>query len=108
MLCAIPSHPKSTKIVYSVGLVMSTENVEMNPAQCRAGRALLDMTQSQLAELAKLGLSTVVDFEKGRRRVSQAAVESIQSALQRAGVDFIEENGGGPGVRLRKRRQKKS
>jgi DNA-binding transcriptional regulator YiaG len=87
---------------------MSTKNVEMSPAQCRAGRALLDMTQSQLAELAKLGLSTVVDFEKGRRQVSQAAVETIQSALQRAGVDFIEENGGGPGVRLGKRRQKKS
>jgi DNA-binding transcriptional regulator YiaG len=87
---------------------MSTKNVEMSSAQCRAGRALLDMTQSQLAELAKLGLSTVVDFEKGRRQVSQAAVETIQSALQRAGVDFIEENGGGPGVRLRKRRQKKS
>jgi transcriptional regulator with XRE-family HTH domain len=87
---------------------MSTKNVEMSSAQCRAGRALLDMTQSQLAELAKLGLSTVVDFEKGRRQVSQAAVETIQSALQRAGVDFIEENGGGPGVRLGKRRQKKS
>jgi DNA-binding transcriptional regulator YiaG len=87
---------------------MSTKNVEMSPAQCRAGRALLEMTQSQLAELAKLGLSTVVDFEKGRRQVSDAAVESIQNALQRAGVDLIEENGGGPGVRLRKRRQKKS
>jgi DNA-binding transcriptional regulator YiaG len=87
---------------------MSTKNVEMSPAQCRAGRALLDMTQSQLAELAKLGLSTVVDFEKGRRQVSQAAVEIIQSALQGAGVEFIEENGGGAGVRLRKRRQKKS
>jgi len=87
---------------------MSTKNVEMSPAQCRAGRALLDMTQSQLAELATLGLSTVVDFEKGRRQVSQSAVETIQSALERAGVDFIEENGGGSGVRLRKRRQKKS
>ena len=80
----------------------------MTPAQCRAGRALLDMTQSQLAELSKLGLSTVVDFEKERRQVSQAAVETIQSALQCAGIDFIEENGGGPGVRLRKRRLKKS
>jgi transcriptional regulator with XRE-family HTH domain len=87
---------------------MSTKKVEISPAQCRAGRALLDMTQSQLAELAKLGLSTVVDFEKGRRQVSQTTVETIQSALQYAGIDFIEENGGGPGVRLRKRRQKKS
>ena len=42
---------------------MSTKIVEMTPAQCRAGRALLDMSQTQLAELANLGLSTVVDFE---------------------------------------------
>ena len=102
-----PTSLKSTKNVYSLGWAMSIKNVEISPAQCRAGRALLDMTQSQLAELAKLGLSTVVDFEKGRRQVSQAAVETIQSALQRAGIDFIEENGGGPGLRLRKRRQKK-
>lgn len=86
---------------------MSTKNVEMSPAQCRAGRALLDMTQSRLGELAQLGLSTVVDFEKGRRQVSPAAVEKIRSALQLAGVEFTEENGGGPGVRLRKRMQKR-
>ena len=87
---------------------MSTENVEMLwPAQCRAGRALLDMTQPQLAELAGLGLSTVVDFEKERRQVSVAAVEAIRRALRRAGVEFIDENGGGPGVRLRKRQQKR-
>jgi transcriptional regulator with XRE-family HTH domain len=65
------------------------------------------MTQSQLAELAELGLSTVVDFERDRRQVSAAAVEAIQQALKRMGVDFIDENGGGPGVRLRKRQQRK-
>jgi DNA-binding XRE family transcriptional regulator len=86
---------------------MSTKNVEITPAQCRAGRALFDMTQSQLAKLAELGLSTVVDFEKERRQVSTAAVEAIQEALMRAGVEFIEENGSGPGVRLRKRQQRK-
>lgn len=58
---------------------MSTKNVEMSPAQCRAGRALLDMTQSRLGELAQLGLSTVVDFEKGRRQVSPAAVEKFEA-----------------------------
>jgi transcriptional regulator with XRE-family HTH domain len=86
---------------------LSIKNVEMRPSQCRAGRAILDITQGQLAELAGMGLSTVVDFEKGRRRVSVEAMKAIQSALHGAGVEFIDENGGGPGVRLRKRQTKK-
>jgi transcriptional regulator with XRE-family HTH domain len=86
---------------------VSTKNVEIRPFQCRAGRALLDITQGQLAELAGMGLSTVVDFEKARRQVSEEAIGAMQDALHRAGVEFIEENGGGPGVRLRKRLPKK-
>jgi len=49
----------------------------------------------------------VVDFEKERRQVSPKSVEAIRRALVRAGVEFIDENGGGAGVRLRKRRLKK-
>ena len=75
----------------------------MTPAQCRAARAILDMTQPQLAKLAALGLSTIVDFERKRREVSQEAINAISTALQRAGIMFIDENGGGAGVRLRKR-----
>jgi hypothetical protein len=75
----------------------------MTPHQCRAGRALLEMTQSALAHEAGLGLSTIVDFEKMRRPVSEEAILSIKRALERRGVLFIAENGGGPGVRLRKR-----
>jgi transcriptional regulator with XRE-family HTH domain len=63
------------------------------------------MTQPQLAELAELGLSTVVDFERKRRDVSREAIDAIRGALERAGILFIDENGGGPGVRLRKRHQ---
>jgi transcriptional regulator with XRE-family HTH domain len=64
---------------------------------------MLEMTQSELARAAELGLSTVVDFERQRRKISPEAVEAIRIAFQRAGVEFIDENGGGPGVRLRKR-----
>jgi transcriptional regulator with XRE-family HTH domain len=78
----------------------------MTPAQCRAARALLDITQSQLAHAARLGLSTVVDFEKERRSVSEQAVKAIQTALQRAGIEFTDGDGGGEGLRLRKRRRK--
>lgn len=79
--------------------------LKMSPAQCRAARAILNITQPRLAEIAELGLSTVVDFEKARRKVSQEAVEAIQAALEKSGVEFIDENGGGAGVRLRKPHQ---
>ena len=88
---------------------MSTENVDyISPAQCRGARGLLGMTQPALASAASLGLSTIVDFEKSRRPVSKQAIQTIRSALERAGIEFIDENGGGPGVRLRKRQRKKS
>jgi transcriptional regulator with XRE-family HTH domain len=74
----------------------------MTPAQCRAARALINWTQPRLADAAKLGLSTVVDFERERRKVSPDAETSIQTALEAAGVIFVAENGEGPGVRIRK------
>jgi transcriptional regulator with XRE-family HTH domain len=88
---------------------MSTKNVDsFTPGQCKAARALLELTQGDLADAAKLGLSTIVDFEKKRRQVSVDAIQAIRDALAARGVEFIDENGGGPGVRLRKRHQKKS
>lgn len=72
----------------------------MTPAQCRAARALVDLTQPQLAEAASLGLSTLVDFERSRRAVSANATAAIRAALEAAGVEFT--NGDRPGVRLRK------
>src|SRR3974377_1373064 len=60
----------------------------MTPAQCRAARALLDMTQSELAGAAGPWLSTVLDFEKERRQVSNEAIEAIEGALELAGIAF--------------------
>ncbi|WP_031247114.1 helix-turn-helix transcriptional regulator [Mesorhizobium sp. LNJC394B00] len=81
----------------------STENVEMiTPSQSRAARALIEWTQPRLAEASNLGLSTVVDFEKSRRQISDDSARAIQAALESAGVIFVAENGEGPGVRLRK------
>jgi len=88
--------------------MLSTKNVDnMTPAQCRAARALLEINQSELARAAGLGLSTIVDFEKGRRQVSQEAIDAIRAAFEEAGIDLIDENGGGEGIRLRKRRHPK-
>jgi hypothetical protein len=87
---------------------MSTKNVDFITAgQCRGARALLDMNQPELAEAAGLGLSTIVDFERARRQVSSEAVRAISGALEQAGIKFIDENGGGPGVRLRARQRAK-
>jgi DNA-binding XRE family transcriptional regulator len=80
---------------------MSTKNVEITSGQCRSARALLGMTQTDLANRAGLGLSTVVDFEKSRREVSPEAVAALRQALEQAGLHFIPKNGGGVGVRLR-------
>jgi hypothetical protein len=66
------------------------------------------MTQTELAKAASLGLSTVVDFEKERREVSALAVEKIRRALEGAGIDFLPENGGGEGLRLRRPRSRKN
>lgn len=74
----------------------------MTPQQSRAARALLDLTQPDLAKAAGLGLSTVVDFEKSRRDLPTETLTRLQTALEAAGVEFIAENGGGAGVRLRK------
>jgi predicted transcriptional regulator len=60
------------------------------------------MTQTELADAAGFGLSTIVDFEKERRIVSTTAQVRMLEALEEAGVEFIAENGGGAGVRLRK------
>jgi transcriptional regulator with XRE-family HTH domain len=82
---------------------VSTENVVfITPAQCRAARALLELTQPDLAKQSSLGLSTIVDFEKSRRRISPSAIEVLKNTLERLGIQFIDENGGGAGVRLRK------
>jgi transcriptional regulator with XRE-family HTH domain len=80
-----------------------TQIVEMTPAQCRAARALLDWRQIQLAEAASLGLTTVLDFERGRRAVSDKVVLALRLALEQADVVLLHENGeGGVGVRLRR------
>ncbi len=60
------------------------------------------MTQRDLAAAAEIGESTVIDFERERRQVAPPSVTAIRAALESAGVIFLDENGDGPGVRLRK------
>jgi transcriptional regulator with XRE-family HTH domain len=78
------------------------------PEQCRAARGLLGWTQQDLANQARVGIVTVNQLETGLSQPRLATLDVIQRAFESAGVEFIDENGGGPGVRLKKRAAKRS
>lgn len=76
---------------------------DITPEQCRAARALLGWSQADLEAKAKITQKTIADFELSNRNPRSETLSKLRHALERGGVDFIEENGGGAGVRLRKR-----
>jgi transcriptional regulator with XRE-family HTH domain len=63
-------------------------------------RAALGLTVRQLAELSKTSTDTIARLERGED-LRERTVDAIRTALERAGVEFIDANGGGPGVRLK-------
>jgi transcriptional regulator with XRE-family HTH domain len=75
--------------------------------QCRAARGLLDWSQAELADKAAVGIVTVRQFEAGLHEPRRATLDVIKRAFESAGVEFIDQNGGGPGLRLKKRQQRK-
>ena len=79
----------------------------VTPGQCRAARGLLGWSQQELARNARVGIVTVHQLETGVSQPRRATLDVIRRAFELAGVEFIDENGGGPGVRLRKRQRKK-
>jgi transcriptional regulator with XRE-family HTH domain len=66
-------------------------------------RAAVGLGVRELAAAAKVSPDTVARLERGEP-LRERTVEAIRAALEAAGVEFIAENGGGPGVRLRKPR----
>ena len=74
----------------------------VTPGQCRAARGLLGWNQQDLARRARVGIVTVHQLETGASQPRRATLDVIRRAFESAGVEFIDENGGGPGVRLRK------
>jgi transcriptional regulator with XRE-family HTH domain len=74
----------------------------LTAAQVREARRLLGWTFPALATQSGVDASHLEGFERGRRRLSVLDLSVIQRALEAAGVEFIAENGGGTGVRLRK------
>src|SRR5271165_6106393 len=81
-------------------------NLSVTSEQIRAARALLRWEQRDLAEASKVSLPSIKRLEANRGPLAAQArtIEAMRAALEAGGVEFIAENGGGSGVRLRKRR----
>lgn len=74
----------------------------MTPAQCRAARALVGISQDELAKASAVAKATIAAFELNQRQPYARTLDAIRAALEAAGVIFVSENGEGAGVRLRK------
>ena len=79
----------------------------LKASQIRAARALLRWSADDLARESALGLATIRRAENSDEETSMTAANdmAVRRTLEGAGVEFIDENGGGPGVRLKKRQR---
>ena len=77
---------------------MVLPNPMITASQCRAARGLLDWTQQELADAARIGVATVRLFESEATGTRQATLAVLRQAFELAGVEFT--NGNHPGVRL--------
>jgi transcriptional regulator with XRE-family HTH domain len=88
---------------------MSIQKKPLTSAQIRAARSLIKWTADDLARVSSVSLRTIRRAELADEESSMTAANqlAIRHALESAGVEFIDENGGGPGVRLKKRPRSK-
>jgi ribosome-binding protein aMBF1 (putative translation factor) len=70
--------------------------VTLSPAQSRAARGWLDWSQEELAKRANVSLSTVRDFEKGRRTPIANNLEAMRRALEAGGMRMAFADDGRP------------
>jgi hypothetical protein len=88
-------------------MISSLKNKKISSAQMRAARAMLRWSALDLARLSKVGVATIrrVEVIDGEIPVTAANEAAIRQALEAAGIEFIEEDGTGEGVRFRKPRK---
>jgi hypothetical protein len=83
---------------------------KITSSQLRAARALLRWSALDLAKASTVGVATIrrVEVVEGEISATLPNEAALRAALENAGVEFIDENGGGAGVRLRKPVNEKS
>ena len=76
----------------------------LTSGQIRAARSLIRWRAEDLAKESSVSVATIrkAELAKGPTALTAANDEAIRRTLESAGIEFIDENGGGPGVRLRK------
>jgi DNA-binding XRE family transcriptional regulator len=97
--------------ILKVSMKMASKSIlKVSIRQIKAARALLDWSQEQLAAAAVVSIPTIKRLEAndGPLGGRGQTVEKILKSMEAAGVEFIDENGGGPGVRLRKPNKRKT
>ena len=85
--------------------MQSPDHKRITGMQLRSARAAVRWSAEQLAGAASVGVATVrrAESEDGPLTCTVANEAAMRAALEKAGIEFIPENGGGAGVRLRKR-----
>jgi len=78
--------------------------MSLTSEQVRAARALLRWEQRDLADASGVSLPSVkrLETQPGELAAQERTIVELRKALEKAGIEFIAANGGGPGVRLRK------
>lgn len=65
---------------------------DLAAVQCRAGRATLNWTQSELAEAARVSIRAIQDFESEKRSPNHATRAALRHAMEVAGVEFRQDD----------------
>ena len=75
----------------------------LTSAQIRAARALIRWSAQQLADASAVGVTTIrrAELTASETKLTRVNDHAIRRVLEAAGVEFIDADGGGPGVRLR-------
>jgi DNA-binding XRE family transcriptional regulator len=109
-----PARPQAIRRLIEITLKVSRNPIEnktqkVSVRQVKAARALLAWSQEQLAAAAEASIPTIkrLEAQDGPIGGRTETAAKIRAALEAAGVEFIDENGGGAGVRLRERQREK-
>jgi hypothetical protein len=94
-------------MIFYISYDIRVVNMKLRPltsAQIRAGRTLVRWRAEDLARESAVGIATIrrAELAEGETSMTRANDLAIRRALESAGVEFIDENGGGAGVRLKK------
>jgi hypothetical protein len=100
-------------MIYGISYSIKAVKMKRRPltsGQIRAARAFLRWRAEDLARASAVGVATIRRAELADHETSMTTPNdlALRRALEAGGIDFIDDNGGGPGVRLRKSKQTKS